>query len=195
VCSDTCSPGPPALARQERAKFVTEFAPFGIDDIPSDHRYHIEPRRQIARSEYFANPPLRFVPSHGPADLSRSGHPEPAVCQGIGKHEQGHQTAMGFCAVGVDLLEIRPSREMVRFRECGTRLHRAPFGRWVMRINRFRRTQLRNCKTFASLGAPALQHESAILGAHAHEKAMRASPAPLIGLECPLHPGTPHIGR
>ena len=51
-----------------------------------------------------------------------------------------------------------------------------------------------NGEAFAALGAPALEHNAPVLGAHADEEAVRATATATIGLKGTLHFGTPDPG-
>ncbi len=52
-----------------------------------------------------------------------------------------------------------------------------------------------NRQPLPPLGAPALEHQTAILPLHPHEKAVRATPMTIVGLKGPFHAINPEAGQ
>ena len=148
-------------------------------------------------SKDLSNQPLSAIPSDRVAKLSGGDDAQSGCRRRARRDEQREEAASNTLAVVEDLLELGTAPEPPALverprRHVRTGTHgRCDQGRTALgRGNR---------ETLASLCPAALEDQAAILGGHAHEKSMGASPALAVWLERTFHdvrsPATVERGR
>jgi len=131
-------------------------------------------------AEDLAHEPLGAIAHDGAAQLPRRGDSQPRVPALAGEDEDGHQAARNAPPTIVDLLEILAAPDPAPGGKTGSEGHR---------VSRSRLARRRDGQAFPAFGPTSLQHDAAVLRAHAHEEAVRAAPPPVIGLKSTLHDG------
>jgi hypothetical protein len=139
---------------------------------------------QLSMSKYLSNQPLSAISSDRVAKLSRSDNAQPGCRRRARRDEHREEAASNALTAVKDLLELgtppeppalveRPRRHV----RTGTHV-RSGAGQRLGRGNR---------EPLASLRPSPLEDQAAILGGHAHEKSMGASPALTVRLERTFH--------
>jgi hypothetical protein len=148
-------------------------------------------------SKYLSNQPLSAIPSDRVAELSGGDDTQSGCRRRARRDQQREEAASNTLAAVEDLLELGTAPEppaLVEWprRHVRTGTHgRCDQGRTA--LGRGHR------ETLASLCPATLEDQAAILGGHAHEKSMGASPALAVWLERTFHdvrsPATVKRGR
>ena len=142
---------------------VKQLAPRDHDDVKAG--------RDLISTKHFPNQSLGSISFDRVPELAGGGDPQPADRQCVRQDEDGAVSAADAAATLVNLLNSARRRTRSRGANPATKLFAA------------------DGQPFAALRSTSLEHQTAILRAHAHEKAMRALAAPRVGLErtFPLH--------
>ena len=137
----------------------------GVEQVAFGNDDHV-----IARSDLVATKNLSYqsfspVPLHRSAELFRGRDPQPPDSPLVGEDEDRGVAAVDLRAAVVDRLELRAAAYVL--------------GGAKPQIELFAADR----EPFASLGAPPLQDQTAVLGTHSHQETVRLPAMTRIGLE------------
>ena len=158
----------------------------GVVRLTPRNRHDVERRGLTARlgrpaAEQLSQPTLRAIARHGAAQPARGDDAQPIAAAGVGPAEQRDKSCRDPSAARLHRGEL-PTMTQTRIRP-----------------KRFGQLQGlgRNREALSPLGAAALEHRAAVLGAHPNKKTVRATTPAAVGLKSTLHDarGTPAGSR
>jgi hypothetical protein len=133
--------------------------------------HDIDPAERRCLPEYFAHPSLGQIAINSSAKLLAGGNADPRIALSRGQHEYRHEPAVFLHALVEDPCEFTAAAQAQRGGKSAG--HALSLGLGFVGYG----------EALAPLGAPALQHQAAILGRHANQEPMGLGAAPGIRLE------------
>jgi hypothetical protein len=137
----------------------------GVEQIALRDDDHVKAGRDLVATENLSNQSFRPVSLNRSAELARGRDTQPPDVAAVGEEEYRAVPAVNAGAALVDLFELRAPANALA---CAEPQLLAADG-----------------EALPALGAPALQHQATIFGAHTHQKPMRLLTVTRIGLKSP----------
>jgi hypothetical protein len=127
--------------------------------------------------ESLSNQTFSSIPYDGPADLAAGDDSQPRGACRCRRGDDREIAAVRPAAHFEHVLELAAAADP----PCG----RQRVGRhFVQNVRARELARMRHAEPLAALGAPALQHLTAVLGRHAHQESVRFLTVPTIRLKC-----------
>jgi hypothetical protein len=163
------TPGRPSTATKAPFEEVPVIgfkgAQAGVEQVALGNDDDVKARRDLIATENLSNQAFCSVPLNGPSKLACGGDAQPTRGAAVRQEEHRAVPTVNPGAALVDLLKLRAAANALVWAE--PQLLAA------------------DGEALAALGAPALQDQAAVLGAHAHQKPMRLLAVTRVGLKSP----------
>ena len=158
----------------------------GVEQLAPGDDNHVKTRRNLVTTENLSNQAFRSISLNRATQALGGGDPQPANRQLVRQNEQSGKAAVNPGATLVDLLKFGATADVLVSPEISHRLpdrvekpyapsrSAGPFSARSLTADR---------QTLAAFRAPALEDQTPVLRAHAHQESVRPFAVARIGLE------------